>query len=127
MVSTRKTNYTPVAAPLNREEACQRTERKYIAPSPRARKRDNKVSRQTLAAREKLLDLACEDDDFTERYGGRDDIKWSDEIFHYIVTKLMRKNVICPHLAPSQFEMFKVCDEHKCGGCGADLEDTRDV
>ena len=71
MVSTRKTNYTPVAAPLNREEACQRTERKYIAPSPRARKRDNKVSRQTLAAREKLLDLACEDDDFTERYGAR--------------------------------------------------------
>jgi hypothetical protein len=123
MFSTQKTN-TPVAAPLNREEACQRHQSKYTDPTPRARKHYQKVSRQTLAAQELLLDLACEDDEFTERYGGRDDIKWSDEILHYIATKLMRKNKICDHLAPSQFEMLKVCEENKCGGCGGDLEDT---
>ena len=81
MISTRQN--TPVAAPLAApEDACQRAHTKYTQPIPRARKRDNKVSRQTLAAREVLLDLACEDDEFTERHGGRDDIKWSDEILH---------------------------------------------
>ena len=122
MVSTQQT--TPVAAPLAApEHACQRAQAKYTAPDPRARKRDQAVSRQTQAAQQLILNWIHNNkpDDVIAKFGPLDELKWSDDLLHYVATVIMPQNLICSGLPPLQLAVGTVCPEHKCGKCGVDL------